>query len=97
MKDLYAEGKTWIAKVFAMAILSFSVLGRIEAITPQHVTLDDLRPATIWQAAGEGLDRAWQRTRKFYRNVRFVYQVQQRLAEWDQQDQRPLGKISNRS
>jgi anti-sigma factor RsiW len=69
---------------FAMTILSFSLLGRFAGISPRQLTLDDLRPAKIWQAADDRIYRAWQRTVKFYENLRFVYEIQQQLREWNQ-------------
>ncbi len=45
---------------FAMTILSLSLLGRFAGISPRQITLDDLRPARIWQRLDEGVYRTWQ-------------------------------------
>ena len=35
--------------------------------------------------------RTWGRTVKFYDNLKFVYQIQTTLREWQQQDEEPAG------
>jgi hypothetical protein len=72
---------------FAMTILSFSLLARIAGISPRQLTVDDLRPARIWAALDDRVYRAWQRTLKFYESLRVVYEVQNQLREWTQQEQ----------
>lgn len=72
---------------FAMTILSFSLLSRAAGINPRQLTLDDLRPVKIWQALDDRVYRGWQRTVKFYENIRFVYEIQTQLREWSQRDQ----------
>ncbi len=71
---------------FAMTILSFSLLGRYAGISPRQLTLDDLRPAKVWQAIDDKAYRTWQRTEKFYQNLRFVYEIQTQLREWKQKE-----------
>jgi hypothetical protein len=72
---------------FAMTILSFSLLARIAGISPRQLTVDDLRPARIWAALDDRAYRAWQRTVKFYESLRVVYEVQNQLRDWTQQEQ----------
>jgi Putative zinc-finger len=79
---------------FAMTILSFSLLGRVAGISPRQLTLDDLRPAKVWQALDDKVYRGWQRTVKFYENLRFVYEIQSQLREWQQQEQELKGRSS---
>ncbi len=71
---------------FAMTILSFSLLARFAGISPRQLTLDDLRPGNIWTAADYKVHRAWERTVKFYENIRLVYEIQTQLREWTQGD-----------
>jgi len=79
---------------FAMTILSFSLLGRFAGITPRQLTLDDLRPVKVWQALDNRIYRTWQRTVKFYENLRVVYEVQNQLKEWKQREQETRGRAS---
>ncbi len=79
---------------FAMTILSFSLLGRYAGISPRQLTLDDLRPAKVWQAIDDKASRAWQRTEKFYENLRFVYEIQTQLREWKQKEQELRGRVT---
>lgn len=77
---------------FAMTILSFSLLGRFAGISPRQITLDDLRPAKVWQTVDDKFYRGWQRTVKFYENLRFVYEIQNQLHEWRQKEQEIKGR-----
>jgi hypothetical protein len=79
---------------FAMTILSFSLLGRWVGITPRQLTLDDLRPAKVWQTLDDKIYRTWQRTVKFYENLRLVYEVQTQIKEWKQREQELRGRAA---
>ena len=79
---------------FAMTILSFSLLGRYAGISPRQLTLDDLRPAKVWQAIDDKAYRTWQRTAKFYQNIRFVYEIQTQLREWKQKEQELRARVT---
>jgi Putative zinc-finger len=79
---------------FAMTILSFSLLGRFAGISPRQLTLDDLRPAKVWQALDDKVYRGWQRTVKYYENIRFVYEIQTQLREWRQREQEIKGRAA---
>ncbi len=89
----------WLPKIFnsvlqpkfalsmAMTILSFSMLfGGIHQFRPA-----DLEPAKVWAGIEDRAFRAWARTLKFYDNLKFVYQIQTTLREWqqDQEAQQP--------
>ncbi len=89
----------WIPKIFnsvlqpkfalsmAMTILSFSMLfGQFRQLRPA-----DLEPAKVWAGIEDRAYRAWARTLKFYDNLKFVYQIQTTLREWqqDQEAQQP--------
>lgn len=74
----------------AMTILSFSLLSRS---TPFHqLNKSDLEPKKVWVGLENRVMDAWDRTVKFYDNLKFVYQIQTTLREWQQQDeeQRPV-------
>ena len=74
----------------AMTILSFSMLfGQFRQLRPA-----DLEPAKVWAGIEDHAFRAWSRTMKFYDNLRFVYQIQTTLREWqqDQEAQQPASE-----
>jgi hypothetical protein len=79
---------------FAMTILSFSLLSRAIGINPRQLTLDDFRPVRIWQTLDDRIYRSWQRSVKFYENIRFVYEIQTQLREWSQRDQDSRGRTA---
>jgi len=49
--------------------------------------LSDIEPARVWAGIEDRVDMAWQRTVKFYENLKWVYQIQTTLREWQQQDE----------
>lgn len=72
----------------AMTILSFSMIGRMAGITPQRpVTAADLQPARILESIDVKLHRAYDRAVKYYENLRLVYEIQNRLNEWSEDEQ----------
>jgi hypothetical protein len=81
----------------AMTILSFSIfsqLGPVRSLKPS-----DLQPAAVWRGLENRVMDAWDRTVKFYDNLKFVYQIQTTLREWQQQDaeQRPVKRQNSRT
>lgn len=72
----------------AMTILSFSMLGRFAPVDVQHLEASDLQPAKVWAAVDDKAHRAWARAVKYYENLRLVYEIQSRLQEWSEQDER---------
>ena len=81
----------------AMTILSISMLTKFVAPARQlHPA--DFRPAQVWAGIEDRAVRSWARTVKFYENLKFVYQIQTTLKEWQQQseDQKPAGKPDDR-
>jgi hypothetical protein len=81
----------------AMTILSFSLLSRS---TPFHqLKPSDLEPKAVWVGLQNRVLDAWDRTVKFYDNLKFVYQIQTTLREWQQQDeeQRPVKRQNSRT
>jgi hypothetical protein len=77
----------------AMTILSFAMLARYVAPLRQFSPAD-LRPGEVWASTENRMHRVWQRSLKFYENIRFVYQLQSRLREWQQlqDEQRASGE-----
>jgi hypothetical protein len=69
----------------AMTILSLAMLWRTAG--PAPLSARDLRPARIWAALEDRGAYAWGRTVKFYENLKFVYQIQSTLRQWQQQQQ----------
>jgi anti-sigma factor RsiW len=79
----------------AMTILSFSMLGRFAGVEIRNLKPSDLQPAKVWAVVDDRAHRAWGRAVKYYENLRLVYEVQSRLQEWSEQDdrrQKPEGK-----
>jgi hypothetical protein len=68
----------------AMTILSCSMLWRYVAPVRQ-LRAEDLQPAKVWTAVEDRGQRMWARTVKYYQNMKFVYQIQSTLREWQQQ------------
>jgi hypothetical protein len=72
----------------AMTILSFSMLGRFSGIEVRQLKPSDLEPTKVWAAVDDRAHRAWVRALKYYENLRLVYEVQTRLQEWSDQDEK---------
>jgi hypothetical protein len=74
----------------AMTILSFSILSQLAPV--RQLRASDLEPKAILLGLEDRVIGVWDRTVKFYDNLKFVYQIQATLREWQQQDeeQRPV-------
>jgi anti-sigma factor RsiW len=74
----------------AMTLLSFAMLAKFVAPIRQP-QLSDLQPSKVWAGLEDRAVRAWSRSMKYYENLKFVYQIQTTLRDWQQQDedQRP--------
>jgi len=66
----------------AMTVLSLSIMAK----PVRQLQLSDIEPAKVWAAIEDRADHTWQRTVKFYENLKLVYQIQTMLHEWQQQD-----------
>ncbi|MGD0498175.1 MAG: zf-HC2 domain-containing protein [Bryobacteraceae bacterium] len=64
----------------AMTILSLSMLFKFVSPTPRS-------PAKILTGLEDQAYRVWGRTVKFYDDLKFVYQIQTTLRQWQQQQQ----------
>jgi len=85
----------------AMTILSFAMLARFVAPARQ-LRAADLAPAKVWASIEDRAYRSWERSVKFYESIKFVYQIQTKLHDWQQQqeeEQRPAetGKAGRRA
>ncbi len=104
-----ARWRKWIAGVFspilqpkfamsmALTILSLSMLLRFVAPAPSF-RAKDWKPSKIWASMEDRAAYAWGRTVKFYDNLKFVYQIQNTLRQWQQQqteEQRPAAAGEN--
>jgi len=87
----------WLEPVFqpryamgmAMTILSFAMLGRFSGIEVRQLHPSDLDPVKVWMAAEDRVQRTWERTLKFYENLRVVYEIQTQLKDWSDQQPPP--------
>jgi hypothetical protein len=72
-----------LAMGMAMTILSLAMLLKFT----KPMTADDWKPERVWARVDSKAQYAWGRTVKFYQNLKFVYQVQTALREWQQRQQ----------
>jgi hypothetical protein len=68
----------------AMTILSFSLLSQMAPV--RQLRMSDLEPAKVWSGLTDRIDRVKTRTQMFIENLKFVYQIQTTLHEWQQQN-----------
>jgi anti-sigma factor RsiW len=73
----------------AMTILSFAMLARFVAPARQ-LRAADLAPAKVWASIEDRAYRSWERSVKFYESIKFVYQIQTKLRDWQQQQEDEL-------
>jgi anti-sigma factor RsiW len=77
----------------AMTVLSFAMLGRFSGIEVRQLKPSDLDPVKVWTAAEDRAQRTWERTVKYYENLRVVFEIQTQLKEWtDQADSTDVRK-----
>jgi anti-sigma factor RsiW len=71
----------------SLTILFFGMMARCAGIPERKLSAGDLDPARVWTGVEDRVQRGWERSVKFYENLRFVYQIQSRLREWREQQQ----------
>ena len=76
-----------LAMGMAMTILSFSLIGRMAGLPQRQLTADDLSPVRVWTSMELKVGRTWDRAVKYYENLRLVYEIQNRLREWSEQEE----------
>ncbi len=67
------------AMSMAMTILSVSMLYRVAGVQIRQLEVADLSPVKIWQTVDDTVNRAWNRSVKFYQNIRFIYEI---MDQW---------------
>ena len=72
-----------LAMGMAMTVLSLGMLWHVA----RPLSVDDWKPTRIWARLEFKVNYAWGRTEKFYENLKFVYQVQTALRQWQQRQQ----------
>jgi hypothetical protein len=81
----------------ALTIFSFSMMARCSGISPRQLRASDMDPKKIWAALDDQAHRAWERSLKFYENIKVVYEIQSRLKDWtDQQDEEDRNAAARR-
>jgi hypothetical protein len=69
----------------ALTVLSFSMMARCAGVSPREIRPSDMDPSKVWAALDDRVYRAWGRTVKFYEDLKFVYEIQMQLREWNEQ------------
>jgi hypothetical protein len=75
-----------VAMGMAMTILSFAMLGRCTGVQIQQIKPSDLNPKLIWNGLEDKAYRSWDRTIKYYENLRVVYEIETRLQDIRRQE-----------
>jgi hypothetical protein len=70
-----------VAMGMAMTILSFAMLGRCTGFRVQEIKPSDLNPKLVWNGLEDKAYRSWDRTVKYYENLRVVYEIETRLKD----------------
>ena len=71
----------------AMTILSFSMIARFSPVQIRQLHPADLDPVKIFLAVDDRAHRTWDRTMKYYENLRWVIELQSRVKEFTEQEQ----------
>ena len=71
----------------AMTILSFSMIARFSPVQIRQLRPADLDPIKIFLAVDDRAHRTWDRTMKYYENLRWVIELQSRVKEMTEQEQ----------
>lgn len=74
---------------FSLTILSFAMMARCAGVPERRLSAADLNPVKVWGSLDDRAHRSWERTVKYYESIRFVYQVQSKLREWQEQQDDP--------
>lgn len=71
----------------ALTMFSFTVIARWTGISLRQLRPSDLEPARVWAALDDRAHRAYERSVKFYDNLKIVYEIQSRLGDWNEQQE----------
>lgn len=81
----------------ALTIFSFSMMARCPGIATRQLRPGDMDPKKIWAVLDDRAHRGWERSVKFYENIKVVYEIQSRLRDWtDQQDEEDRNAAAKR-
>lgn len=75
----------------SLTILSFAMMARCVGIQERQLSPADLSPVRVWAGIEDRAQRGWERSVKFYENIRFVYKLQTKVREWQQQQEQESG------
>lgn len=76
-----------LAMGMAMTVLSFAMLERCTGVRVQHIQPADLNPVRVWSGVEDKALRVKDRAVKYYENLRFVYEIETRLRDLQQQQE----------
>jgi hypothetical protein len=71
----------------SLTILFFGMMARCAGVPGRRLSAADLDPSHVWAGMEDRVQRGWERSVKFYENLRVVYQIQSRLREWREQQE----------
>jgi hypothetical protein len=81
-------GPIWQPRIvmgMVMTFLSLAMMARfVGPVKP--LKADDLRPAAVWNGISTRAVYGWDRTVKFFDDLKIVYQIQTTIQKWQQQD-----------
>lgn len=70
-----------LAMGMAMTILSFAMLSRCTGIQVQQLKPSDLNPVKVWTNLEDRGQRMWDRTVKYYDNLKVVYEIRSQIHD----------------
>ena len=86
-----------LAMGMAMTVLSFAMLERCTGIRVQHIQPGDLNPVRVWAGVEDRALRVKDRAVKYYENLRFVYEIETRLRDLQQQQEASQDQASRKA
>ena len=69
------------AMSLGMTILSLAMVERCTGFRAQQIKPEDLNPTVLWNNLEDKAYRTWDRTVKYYENLRLVYEIETTLKE----------------
>lgn len=81
----------------AMTVLSFAMLERCTGMRVQHIQTADLNPVRVWAGVEDRALRVKDRAVKYYENLRFVYEIETRLRDLQQQQEASQDQASRKA
>ncbi len=83
-----------LAMGMAMTVLSFAMLERCTGVQVQHVQPADLNPVRVWAGVEDKAWRVKDRAVKYYENLRFVYEIETKLRDLQEQQEASRSQTS---